>query len=346
MSIEIKNLNKKFGNFEALININLSIKEGELLALLGPSGCGKTTLLRIIAGLEFQDSGDILIKGQNTRNLLNLSKIGFVFQHYALFRHMNVFQNIAFGLSVKPKKNRLSKNKIKEKVDHLLKLIQMEWAAERYPHQLSGGQRQRVALARTLAIEPEVLLLDEPFGALDAKVRRELRKWLRHLHEKIKVTSIFVTHDQEEALELANRVVVMNDGKIVQVGNPAEIYEEPINSFVYDFMGESNKFSNNLVEYMRDKEILSGDIKNLLAVARPHEIMISKSVEYKKSLEGYIKHIVQIGPMVKIEVSVIEMDKFMDIEITKQELLENKYDIGDKVFVTFKNLKLFETGLE
>jgi sulfate/thiosulfate transport system ATP-binding protein len=342
MSIEIKNLSKKFGDFQALKDINLTVKKGELLALLGPSGCGKTTLLRIIAGLEFMDTGEILIYGRSTRNLFSLSKIGFVFQHYALFRHMTVFQNIAFGLVVKPKKKRLSKENIKEKVMHLLKLVQMEWAAERYPNQLSGGQRQRVALARTLAIEPEVLLLDEPFGSLDAKVRRELRRWLRHLHEKIKVTSLFVTHDQEEALELADRVVVMNNGMIVQVGKPAEIYEEPINSFVYDFMGESNKFSQNLLEYMKDKEILSGDIKDLIMVARPHEIQISKTMEVKKSLEGFIKHFVQIGPVVKVEVEVKEIEQFIDVEITKQDLLEYKYDIGDKVFVTFKNLKLFE----
>lgn len=244
MSIEVKDIQKKFGDFVALGNINLTVPDGELVALLGPSGSGKTTLLRIIAGLEFADSGSVFIDGQETSNIhVKERKVGFVFQHYALFKHMTVFENVAFGLRVRPKDTRPSDFQIRRRVMELLNLVHLDKFHDRYPSQLSGGQRQRVALARSLAVEPKLLLLDEPFGALDAKVRKELRRWLRRLHDDIHITSIFVTHDQEEAMEVSDRVVVMNHGKIEQVGSPEEVYHQPGNGFVYDFLGNYNEFA-------------------------------------------------------------------------------------------------------
>src|SRR5512143_1324353 len=236
MSIEIRNIDKRFGGFMALRDISLEIGTGELIALLGPSGSGKTTLLRIIAGLEQPDRGAVALHGSDiTDRNVRERDIGFVFQHDALFRHMTVFENVAFGLEVKPRSERLPKQKIRERVCELLRLVQIEGLADRHPSQLSGGQRQRVALARALAVEPKVLLLDEPFGALDAKVRKELRRWLLRLHDEVKVTTIFVTHDQEEALEVADRIVIMNHGGIEQVGAPEEVYDYPANPFVYQF---------------------------------------------------------------------------------------------------------------
>jgi sulfate transport system ATP-binding protein len=242
MAIDIHGISKRFGEYRALDAIDLKIGEGELVALLGPSGSGKTTLLRIIAGLESPDAGTVLFQGEDAlRTHPRDRRVGFVFQHYALFRHMTVFDNVAFGLAVRPRRQRPSKAEIAERVHDLLKLVQLAPFADRYPSQLSGGQRQRVALARALAIEPKVLLLDEPFGALDAKVRKELRRWLRHLHEEMRITSVFVTHDQEEALELADRVVVMSQGRIEQVGTPAQVYRTPASSFVYEFLGDVNR---------------------------------------------------------------------------------------------------------
>ncbi len=250
MGIELKNISKKFGSFVALENVNLEVRSGELLALLGPSGSGKTTLLRIIAGLEFADSGSVMLNGEAAQNKeVKERNVGFVFQHYALFKHMTVYDNVAFGLRVRHKKYRLSETGIKKKVMHLLKMVHLDAFYNRYPNQLSGGQRQRVALARSLAVEPNVLLLDEPFGALDAKVRKELRAWMRKLHDDIHITSVFVTHDQEEAMEVADRVVVMSNGRIEQIGTPEEVYHNPANSFVYDFLGNYNEFSG-----WKDKE--------------------------------------------------------------------------------------------
>ncbi|MCF7528901.1 sulfate/molybdate ABC transporter ATP-binding protein [Neisseria lisongii] len=247
MSITIKNLNKHFGSFHALKNIQLNVPSGKLVSLLGPSGCGKTTLLRIIAGLENADEGQILFDGQDvTHKHVRERKVGFVFQHYALFRHMNVFDNIAFGLTVLPKAERPSKEKIRAKVEELLKLVQLSHLANAYPHQLSGGQRQRIALARALAVEPKLLLLDEPFGALDAKVRKELRTWLRDIHHNLGVTSILVTHDQEEALEVSDEIVVMNHGKIEQTGTAETIYRRPENAFVTEFLGETDAFEGRI----------------------------------------------------------------------------------------------------
>src|SRR2546421_5413871 len=240
MTIEVKNLVKKFGAFAALDGVDLKIGNGELLALIGPSGSGKTTLLRIIAGLDWPDTGGVSFDGENAlAHAASERHVGFVFQHYALFRHMTVFENVAFGLRVQPRAVRKDEAGIRRRVKELLDLVQLDWLSNRYPNQLSGGQRQRIALARALAIAPRILLLDEPFGALDAKGRNELRKWLRSLHHEINVTSIFVTHDQEEALEVANRVVVMDKGRIEQIGSPDDVYENPATAFVHGFIGES-----------------------------------------------------------------------------------------------------------
>jgi sulfate transport system ATP-binding protein len=244
MSIEVRNIRKQFGDFTALNETSLTVNDGELVALLGPSGSGKTTLLRIIAGLEKADSGTVMIDGVQANNLhVKERKVGFVFQHYALFKHMTVFDNVAFGLRVRPKNVRPTPGQIKKQVMNLLELVHLDKFHDRYPSQLSGGQRQRVALARSLAVEPKLLLLDEPFGALDAKVRKELRRWLRRLHDDMHITSIFVTHDQEEAMEVSDRVVVMNQGKIEQVGTPEQVYHKPENGFVYDFLGNYNEFA-------------------------------------------------------------------------------------------------------
>jgi sulfate transport system ATP-binding protein len=238
MSIEVRGISKKFGKFPALKATTLEVRTGQLVALLGPSGSGKTTLLRIIAGLEFADEGAVLFHGDDvTRKSAYQRRAGFVFQHYALFQHMTVADNIAFGLRVRPRKTRPSKSEIQDRVQALLKRVQLEAFGKRFPSQLSGGQRQRVSLARALAIEPRVLLLDEPFGALDAKVRKEMRRWLREILDETKLTSLFVTHDQEEAFDIADRVVVLSDGLIQQDGSPTEIRNNPANAFVNDFLG-------------------------------------------------------------------------------------------------------------
>ena len=245
MSIEALNIRKTFGTFEALRDVSVRVEDGELFALLGPSGSGKTSLLRIIAGLELPDSGTIRLNDEDsTRSAARERQVGFVFQHYALFRHMTVFENIAFGLRVRPKETRPDEKEIRERVGSLLDLIQLAPLGDRYPAQLSGGQRQRVALARALAVEPKVLLLDEPFGALDSKVRKELRRWLRQLHDKLHVASVFVTHDQEEALEVADRVAIMNHGQIEQIGSPSEVRNHPANEFVTDFLSDIASFRN------------------------------------------------------------------------------------------------------
>jgi sulfate transport system ATP-binding protein len=249
MSIEVRNIRKAFGNFVALEDVSLEFPGGELVALLGPSGCGKTTLLRIIAGLEAADAGTVLLEGEDASDThVRERQVGFVFQHYALFRHMSVFENVAFGLRVKPRKLRPSAAEIQRKVRELLELVQLDFLADRYPAQLSGGQRQRIALARALAVEPRVLLLDEPFGALDAKVRKELRQWLRRLHDELHITSIFVTHDQEEALEVADRVVLMDHGHVEQIGTPREVVERPGTPFVADFLDLDDHGPTWLVE--------------------------------------------------------------------------------------------------
>jgi len=255
--IHLNGITKRFGDYPALHGIDLHVRPGEFIALLGPSGSGKTTLLRIIAGLDFQDAGQVLINGEDVSELrVAERKVGFVFQHYALFRHMSVAENVAFGLSVRKRRDRPAKVAIKARAEELLSLVQLGGLGKRLPGQLSGGQRQRVALARALAIEPKLLLLDEPFGALDAKVRKDLRRWLRDLHKQMGLTSIFVTHDQEEALELADRVVVMDHGRIEQVGTPEEVYMQPATPFVASFVGESNRLSGERHVRPHDLEIV------------------------------------------------------------------------------------------
>ncbi len=263
MGISVQQINKRFNNFSALTDVNLEVNSGELVALLGPSGSGKTTLLRIIAGLEFPDSGMVMMDGKPTLDKgVQQRNVGFVFQHYALFKHMTVFDNVAFGLRVRPKETRPTDEQIRRKVMDLLQLVHLDNFFDRFPHQLSGGQRQRVALARALAVEPKVLLLDEPFGALDAKVRKELRRWMRRLHDEIHITSLFVTHDQEEAMEVSDRVVVMSNGRIEQVGTPEQVYHQPANAFVYDFLGNYNELDG--------WKYVDGSIH--LAEAEEHEI--------------------------------------------------------------------------
>ena len=278
MSISIHQVSKTFGAYTALDDVSLEIPSGELTALLGPSGSGKTTLLRIVAGLETADPdgrGRILFDGAPvTESPVNRRRVGFVFQHYALFRHMTVFENIAFGLRVKPRGERPPRDEIRERVHALLKLVQLEQLAQRYPSQLSGGQRQRIALARALAIQPRVLLLDEPFGALDAQVRAELRRWLRHLHDTIHVTSIFVTHDQEEALEVADRIVVMNKGRIEQTGTPDEVFQNPASEFVMKFLGDVNVFHGRV---HNERPVFTGDSSedgSVRLLVRPHDLAV------------------------------------------------------------------------
>ena len=300
MKIEVKNLTKYFGNFVALDNINLEIVEGELLALLGPSGSGKTTLLRMIAGLETVDDTD---KGEILFNKIDVAKkdigdrdIGFVFQHYALFKHMTVFENIAFGLRVKPKKERLSNDEINKKVTKLLELIQLDGFANRFPWQLSGGQRQRVALARALAVEPKVLLLDEPFGALDAKVRADLRKWLKELQEELGITTVLVTHDQEEALEVADRIVVISKGKIEQIGTPEEVFHNPANEFVINFLGNVNLFHGREEDgRLNIDSSLENEDNNSKFLIRPHELEIVSVNDKNAILQAKVRYIQLAG---------------------------------------------------
>ena len=347
MSIIIENVTKYYGSFQALQDINLEIKSGELVALLGPSGSGKTSLLRIIAGLEQAENGHILFNEEDyTNKHVKDRNVGFVFQHYALFRNMTIFDNVAYGLKVRPRKIRPSKKAIEEKVTELLQLVKLEGYKDRYPSQLSGGQRQRVALARALAVEPNILLLDEPFGALDAKVRKELRRWLRKLHDEFNVTSVFVTHDQEEAMDVADRVVIMNEGKIEQIGTPDEVYEHPKNPFVYDFLGSVNLFkgkvhqgklaTGNVEIHVPDSE--DGDSTGYV---RSHNFIIEKGPSNVDSIESVIDHIHAIGPIVRIEVIRQDIQEPLEIELTKDQFNQLSLKKGDIVFVRPKELKVF-----
>jgi len=334
MGIEVKNISKRFGTFTALDNVSLRIPDGELVALLGPSGSGKTTLLRIIAGLEEfdrADGADILFKEVSVvSNRVAERKVGFVFQHYALFRHQKVFDNIAFGLQVRRGKNRLSKEEIKKRVMELVRLIQLEGLENRYPDQLSGGQRQRVALARALAIEPKFLLLDEPFGALDARVRQNLRRWLRRLHDKIKLTSIFVTHDQEEALELADRVVVMNHGKIEQDGTPYEVFHQPKNAFVLDFLGSVNLFHERMDVggIVFDPQFMIGQQPFFV---RPHEIDLSQDNPDHRGISAQVRRVQLAGVVAKIELVDVNGKEFF-VEMSHEKYQAHRFTTGDAVF--------------
>ncbi|THU05329.1 sulfate ABC transporter ATP-binding protein [Lampropedia puyangensis] len=369
MSIEVKNISKTFGDFHALKDVSLHVDSGELIALLGPSGCGKTTLLRIIAGLESADAGVVLFSGNDTTHVhVRDRQVGFVFQHYALFRHMSVFDNVAFGLNVKPRSERPSKAQIKEKVMSLLKLVQLDWLADRFPSQLSGGQRQRIALARALAVEPQVLLLDEPFGALDAKVRKELRRWLRRLHEELHVTSIFVTHDQEEALEVADRVVVMNQGKIEQVGTPQQVWNDPASPFVYGFLGDVNLFKGRAEQgsvSLQGFELHTGDQTqsgNAFAYVRPHEIEVEPYTPgaeigadgKSNGIVARIDRAIVVGPIARLELLAENDSKQADNTSVANTLIEAQVAAeryaklglreGDTVLVTPRRARVFVEG--
>ncbi|MGE7764194.1 sulfate/molybdate ABC transporter ATP-binding protein [Peribacillus sp. NPDC096540] len=347
MSIVIENVTKYYGSYQALQNINLEIKSGELVALLGPSGSGKTSLLRIIAGLEQAENGNILFNEENyTNKHVKDRNVGFVFQHYALFRNMTIFDNVAYGLKVRPRKIRPSKTAIEQKVTELLQLVKLEGYKDRYPSQLSGGQRQRVALARALAVEPNILLLDEPFGALDAKVRKELRRWLRRLHDEFNVTSVFVTHDQEEAMDVADRVVIMNEGKIEQIGTPEEVYDQPKNPFVYDFLGSVNLFKGKV----HQGKLTTGNVEinvpdsedgESTGYVRAHNFIIERESLETDSIASVIDHIHTIGPIVRIEVIRQDINEPLEIELTKEQYNNLDLKKGEIVFVRPKELKVF-----
>ncbi len=314
MTIEVRGLNKRFGKTVVCDDLNLDIPSGELVALLGPSGSGKTTLLRIIAGLEVPDSGSVLFHGADaTGTDVRDRNVGFVFQHYALFGHMSIFENVAFGLRVRPKATRPGEAKIREKVMELLKLVQLDWVADRFPHQLSGGQRQRIALARALAVEPKVLLLDEPFGALDAKVRKELRRWLRRMHDEMHVTSVFVTHDQDEAMEVADRIVVMNRGRIEQQGTPDEVYDHPATPFVLEFLGDVNLFHGRLGQGR------GGEI----GYVRPHELEIL-TAPVEGSLPVTLAQALTVGPNTRLEFRRSDDASYVDVELPRADYLALK----------------------
>ncbi len=326
-----------------------------MIALLGPSGCGKTTLLRIIAGLDYADQGRIILDGVDASDQhVRERGVGFVFQHYALFRHMNVFENIAFGLRVRPRSERPTETEIRGRVWRLLDLVQLSWLKDRYPSQLSGGQRQRVALARALAVEPRVLLLDEPFGALDAKVRKELRRWLRRLHDEMHISSVFVTHDQEEALEVADRVVLMNQGRVVQVGSPRELYAEPATAFAYSFLGNVNVFRGRF----ENASIVVGngaipapigalpDGTAVTAFARPHDLVLSPN---GVGIAARVNRILESGPTTRVELVADEVRnessmQYYEAELTRADLDQMRIAVGEVVRVSSRKLKLFDSN--
>jgi sulfate transport system ATP-binding protein len=343
MSIEIRNLNKRFGSTVVCDNLNLDIPSGELVALLGPSGSGKTSLLRIIAGLERPDSGSVLFYGEDaTFDDVRDRHVGFVFQHYALFGHMSIFENVAFGLRVRPKSTRPSEAQVKVKVMELLKLLQLDWLADRYPHQLSGGQRQRIALARALAVEPKVLLLDEPFGALDAKVRKELRRWLRRLHDEMHITSVFVTHDQDEAMEVADRVVVMNQGRIEQDGAPDEVYDHPATPFVLQFLGDVNLFHGRF-GHAPGGTTPADDV----SYVRPHELEIVAEAQ-EGALAVTLSQALTVGPQTRIEFKRLDDGSYVDVEMTRTDYtaLRDRLGLhnGSQVHLKPRRITRFSAG--
>lgn len=354
MSIRIQNIQKRFGNFIALDNVTLDFPSGELIALLGPSGCGKTTLLRIIAGLEIADSGKIFLNDEFASEVhARKRRVGFIFQHYALFRHMTVFDNIAFGLRVKSRKMRLVEAEIRHRVYELLDLIQLNSLADRYPTELSGGQRQRIALARALAVEPRILLLDEPFGALDAKVRKGLRRWLKKLHDELHITSILVTHDQEEALEISDRIVLMNQGRVEQVGTPEQLYHQPASPFVYDFLGDFNLFHGRIHGDQLHMGHASFSLNNnslaqgteTIGFVRPHELTIITEQCVQGSIAAQINRILTLGSKSYIKLSSIDTNKeaHYDVELSKQEIVALQLREGQKVWLKPNQIHFFQS---
>ena len=365
MSIEVRGVRKTFGSFVALENVSLEFPTGQLVALLGPSGCGKTTLLRIIAGLDYATDGNIVLDGEDASDKhVRERQVGFVFQHYALFRHMTVFDNVAFGLRVKPRRFRLPEREIKRNVKELLELVQLDWLADRFPSQLSGGQRQRIALARALAVRPRVLLLDEPFGALDAKVRKELRRWLRRLHDELHITSLFVTHDQDEAIELADRLVLMNLGKVEQTGTVREVYAKPATPFVYSFLGAVNKFIGHVQGgYLR----VGGNVMPIaggggtegldaVAFARPHELDIIADDASDVGVPATVSRVLDVGAVARIELSApphatngsgkTAEPQYFEVELSAEKLSELNLAAGQLVRIVSSRLRVFERGAQ
>ena len=357
MSIEVRNITKTFGKFVALDDVNLKVETGELVALLGPSGSGKTTLLRVIAGLESPDvardgraAGQVLFHDEDVAGRDVAARgVGFVFQHYALFRHMNVFENVAFGLRALPWRRRPKRAEIRGRVTELLRLVQLEGLADRYPAQLSGGQRQRVALARALAVEPKVLLLDEPFGALDAKVRRELRRWLRRLHDEMGITSVFVTHDQEEALEVADRVAVLNHGKIEQVGTPEDVYEHPASPFVYNFLGNVNLFHGRVsrgrlrigdAELKIPETATPDDGERAVAYVRPHDLEVARDGN-GDSIVATVEHVSFAGPFVHLHLTRRDTGEPIEAAVTRDRYKELALKASELVHLTARRARVF-----
>jgi len=342
LRIRVESITQRFGTFVALRDVTLDVQSGELVALLGPSGSGKTSLLRVISGLDLPEAGRVFLDGHDaTRRTLRERNVGFVFQHYALFRHMSVFENVAFGLRVRPRRTRVPDEEIRARVSRLLELVQLEAYAHRLPSQLSGGQRQRVALARALAVEPRVLLLDEPFGSLDAKVRKELRRWLRRLHDELRVTSIFVTHDQEEALELADRVVIMNQGRIEQVGTPEEVYARPASPFVYQFLGDVNLFHARVEGTtlrvagaaidMPEDAVASGEAN---VFVRPHLLTVNPQPSGPGEFPARVVRINAAGPLVRVEL-VTSSGEPVRVEMSQERYQELRLQRDAEVFVSF-----------
>ena len=352
MSIALRGIAKQFGEFAAVEDIDLDVPTGALIALLGPSGCGKTTLLRIIAGLETPDQGQVLFNGQDaTLWPIRARKVGFVFQHYALFRHMSVFENVAFGLKVKPRRERPAPAQIRQKVQSLLELVQLDWSGDRYPAQLSGGQRQRVALARALAVDPDVLLLDEPFGALDSQVRHELRRWLRRLHDELHFTSIFVTHDQQEAIEVADTIVVLNQGRIEQSGVPSEVYDLPTSAFVHRFLGQVNELPVRLrdgraylgpIDIAPAASVATGSSDNI-ALIRPHEIEIGPQ---NAGWPATVMAVRVIGPIVRLDLCAEGQpaNEPLEAEISRERYASEGFSVGQKVGLRFRRWQLYPAG--
>jgi sulfate/thiosulfate transport system ATP-binding protein len=358
-NVELRNITKQYGAATVVSDLTLQIPHGELVALLGPSGCGKTTTLQMLAGFVDPTGGDILVGGRSVRDMpAHRRNIGVVFQSYALFPHLTVFENVAFGLRVKPRGQRPSEAQIKQKVHELLDLVQLDWLADRFPSQLSGGQRQRIALARALAVEPKVLLLDEPFGALDAKVRKELRRWLRRLHDELHVTSIFVTHDQEEALEVADRVVLMNAGKVEQVGSPQEVWDHPASPFVYGFLGDVNLFHGRAHQgelHLEGVQIDSpehADAQNAKAFAyvRPHDLDVQRYSPGAKGMVVQLSRAIVVGPIARLELIAADGNQpgaaggqgaVIEAQMPAQQFRELGLREGETLVVTPRRARVF-----
>jgi sulfate transport system ATP-binding protein len=350
MTISLQNIRKSFGSFVAVNDVSLTIPTGELVALLGPSGSGKTTLLRVIAGLETPDSGSVQLDGKDVVRLSVARRgIGFVFQHYALFRHMTIFENVAFGLRVQTGKNKSSRREIRERVEELLQLVQLDSYAKMYPDQLSGGQRQRVALARALAVRPEVLLLDEPFSALDAKVRKDLRDWLCRIHDELHVTTILVTHDQEEALEVADRIAILHRGALLQEGTPQAIYEHPNSPFVYNFLGNVNLFHGRLLAEFTPSDENSDTSKSAessIGFVRPYELEISRELPTDAhAVLATVAQIHAVGPVVRVDLKVAGNIQPLTTELARSRYNELDLKLGDELFVYPSALRVFHDRL-